>query len=88
MPKEGKKVVIVTFKPKDKRVDKRKDKVEIFKSETKSEVSFFSADDFSRGVPVPSSIVEELIGYDVNRYEAPIVMASVTEKELGKSNRG
>jgi subtilisin len=82
MAEEKKRVVIVTFKPKDKRPDKKQDKVEIVKADISSEVNFFTVDDFSRGVPVPSGMPEEMIGYDVNRYEAPIVMAHLTDKEI------
>ena len=53
------KSVIVTFKPKDKRPDKRKEKVEVVKSVIKSSVNFFSADEMSRGVVVPSSMTKE-----------------------------
>lgn len=79
---EEKRVVIVTFKPKDKRVDKRTDKVEIIRAQTKTEARFFTADDFSRGVPIPSAMPEEMVAYDVNRYEAPIVMTRLTQKEI------
>jgi subtilisin len=82
MSEETRKLVIVTFKPKDKRRAKVKDKVDVVRETITSEVHFFTADDFSRGVPVPSSMPEEMIGYDVNRYEAPIVMARLTEKEI------
>jgi subtilisin len=82
MAKAERRSVIVTFKPKDKRADKKTDKLDIFLAAVTSQVSFFNADDFSRGVPVPSSMLEDVIGYDVNRYEAPIVMASLTEKEI------
>jgi subtilisin len=82
MAEAKKKSVIVTFKPKDKRPEKRKDKTEIVKTEISSEVSFFTAEDLSRGVPVPSGMPEEMVGYDVNLYEAPIVMAQLTAKEI------
>jgi len=82
MAEKKKRVVIVTFKPKDKRPDMKKDKVEIIKADIKSEVNFFTADDFSRVVPVPSSMPVDMIGYDVNRYEAPIVMAHLTDHEI------
>ena len=89
MPDSKKKSVIVTFKPKDKRPQKKKDKTEIVKSAISSKVSFFSAEDLSRGVTVPSGMPEEMIGYDVNLYEAPIVMAQLTDKEIAalKSNK-
>jgi len=82
MAEAKKKSVIVTFKPKDKRPEKKKDKTEIVKTEISSEVSFFTAEDLSRGVPVPSGMPEEMVGYDVNLYEAPIVMAQLTAKEI------
>lgn len=82
MAEEKRKVVIVTFKPKDKRTDKKRDKVEIVQAEITSKINFFTAEDFSRGVPIPSAMPDEMIGYDVNRYEAPIVMARLTEKEI------
>jgi subtilisin len=81
MPQETRKRMLVTFKPKDQRPDQKRDKVDIVRSALKAEVSFFTADDFSRGVPVPSAMPEEMMGYDVNRYEAPIVMTYLTDKE-------
>ena len=83
MPSD-RKSVIVTFKPKDKRPDKTVDKVEVVKSVIKSSVSFFSADEMSRGVVVPSSMPREEIGYDINTYETPIVMAALTRAEITK----
>lgn len=82
MAKEKRKRVIVSFKPKDKRIDKKKDKLEIVSAAITSEVKFFDAESMSRGVAVPSGFPEEMIGYDVNRYEAPIVMASLTDKDI------
>lgn len=81
--------VIVTFKPKDKRSQKKKDKTDIVRAEIASDIQFFTADDLSRGVTVPSGMPEEKIGYDVNLYEAPIVMANLTDKEVAalKKNR-
>ena len=74
--------VIVTFKPKDKRstdLDKR----EIAGKAIKSEVQFFSAAEIGRGPnPVRSGIDPETLGYDVNRYGAPILMASLTNAEI------
>ena len=74
--------VIVTFKPKDKRSEKKKDKVDIVRSEISTAVNFYSADDLSRGTAVPSGMPQDLVGYDVNLYEAPIVMAQLTAKEI------
>lgn len=82
MAKEERISVIVTFKPKEQRPDKEKDKLEIFSAEITSDVSFFDAESMSRGVAVPSGMPQEVIGYDVNMYEAPIVMATLTKKEI------
>ena len=74
--------VIITFKPKDER-STSDDKQEIFRAAISPEVSFFTAEDFSRGPsPVPSGQDMEALGYDVNRYEAPILMANLTDKEI------
>ncbi|MCP4989424.1 MAG: S8 family peptidase [Colwellia sp.] len=77
-----KKSVIVTFKSKEQRPDKSKDKLDVVNATITSKVNFFNADDMSRGVTVPSGMPLEMIGYDVNQYEAPIVMATLTEKEI------
>lgn len=74
--------VIITFKPKDER-STDVDKQEIVRQTITSEVSFFTAQDFSRGPsPVPSAQDMAALGYDVNRFEAPILMASLTDEEI------
>lgn len=74
--------VIITFKKKDKRsadVDKR----EIVQKAAKSEINFLSAEDFARGPsPVIAGLDPESIGYDVNRYDAPILIANLTDSEI------
>jgi subtilisin len=71
---------IVTFKKKDERsVDD--DKQEILQSVISSEVNFFTAEDFHRDRPVPSAQDMEVLGYDVNRYAAPLLIAQLTEQE-------
>ncbi len=82
MAQEKRKSVIITFKPKDQRPDKTKDKLEVVSAEIKSQVNFFDADSMSRGTAIPSGMPTEMIGYDVNQYEAPIVMAQLTDKEI------
>lgn len=82
MPEETKRTVIATFKPKEQRPDRDKDKQQVLLDAVESQVSFFTADDLSRGVTVPSAMPREQIGYDVNRYEAPILIATLTEKEI------
>jgi subtilisin len=76
---DGTKSIIVTFKPKDKRADKKKDKTEIVRAAIERSVSLFDARSVTpealRGLD-PAEI-----GYDINEYEAPIVTLQVTEKE-------
>lgn len=78
--------VIVTFKPKDKRSDQKRDKLEIIRSAIDSEVRFFQAQDLVAnefmGAGFPGALPEEMVGYDVNEYEAPIVTLSLTEAEI------
>ena len=76
------KPVIITFKKKDQR-STDVDKQEIANDALASEVRFFSAEDFSRGPsPVPSSLDPTTLGYDVNRYDSPILMARLTDAEI------
>jgi subtilisin len=72
---------IVTFKRKDER-SKTTDKQEILREVISSDVQFFTAEDFARDKnPVPSAQDMEVLGYDVNRYGAPLLMARLTEDE-------
>ncbi|WKN30207.1 S8 family peptidase [Porifericola rhodea] len=84
MAKSEKKRVIITFKAKDKRADKNEDKVDIVKNTVSTDAHFFSANDWSRGQAVPSGMPGEQIAYDVNLYEAPLVMGAFTDDELKK----
>lgn len=72
---------IITFKKKDARASSE-DKCAILKEATGADVSFFSSAAFSRGPsPVPSGQDMDLLGYDVNRYETPILMVMLTDEE-------
>jgi subtilisin len=71
---------IVTFKKKDER-SVEDDKQEILQSVISSDVNFFTAEDFTRDRPVPSAQDMESLGYDVNRYAAPLLIAQLTEEE-------
>lgn len=73
--------VIITFKPKDKRADKKKDKVDIVTSEVSSKVTVFESHQMP-AMNVPRSIEPEEVAFDINQYEAPIVTASLTDKEI------
>ena len=75
--------VIVTFKPKDKRTDKQKDKLQIVQEAISSEVHFMNAAEisFDRIGPI-AGLAHEVVGYDINLYEAPIVSLSLTGAEI------
>jgi subtilisin len=69
----------VTFKRKDKRPDKKKDKLEVVRAAIERSVTFLDT-----GAVTPSALrglAPAEIGYDVNEYEAPIVSLQVTDKE-------
>ena len=76
------KSVIITFKPKDQRPEKKKDKVEIVSSEISSKVSFLDSGAMTTGAFLSPGVSSEDIGFDINQYEAPIVTASLTNKEI------
>ncbi len=82
MAQATRKSVIITFKPKDKRPEKKKDKVEIVSSEISSKVSFLDSGVDTTGAFLAPGVSSEEIGFDVNQYEAPIVTASLTTKEI------
>lgn len=76
--------VIVTFKKKDKR-SQSADKQEILQSAINSEVNFLTANDVSKQARAVGSGEELMnVGYDVNRYGAPILMANLTDEEIEK----
>jgi subtilisin len=77
--------VIVTFRRKEQRqeVDRERDKVETFSEIiNRTDINFYSTESLSRGVTIPPRIPVTRVGYDVNRYSAPIVMAMLTEQEV------
>ena len=77
------KLVIITFKPKDQRLDQQTDKLQIVRSVMAkgTRAHFFDAAALAMGSGQPAT-EEHVIGYDVNRYEAPIVSAQLTESEI------
>jgi subtilisin len=74
--------MIVTFKRKDQRPDRARDKVDVVRSAIASDVHFFNALELHRGTSMPPGLPRELVGYDVNQFEAPIVVAALTEAEV------
>ena len=79
MAGEGIKSIIVTFKRKDKRPDKKKDKIEVVRAAIERSVTFLETSAVTPAALRGLDPVE--IGYDVNQYEAPIVTLQVTDKE-------
>src|SRR5262249_48425205 len=75
--------MIITFKPKDQRADKQTDKLDIVRGALAGGVRphFLDATTLGIGAGRPT-LAEELVGYDVNQYEAPIVSAQLTEDEV------
>jgi len=80
---EQRKSVIITFKPKDKRPEKKKDKLEIVRAAIAEEAvpHFLDATSLTIGAGRPV-LDDETVGYDVNQYEAPIVSARLLEGEI------
>ncbi|MDX2150176.1 MAG: S8 family peptidase [Bryobacteraceae bacterium] len=74
--------VIITFKPKDKRADQQRDKVDVVREAISTNVRFLNSAEVAPGVGPVSGVGQDLIGFDVNLYEAPIVTASLTEAEV------
>jgi subtilisin len=75
--------VIITFKPKDQRPDRQTDKLQIVRNVLAkgTRAYFLDAATLVMGAGRPAT-EEHVIGYDVNRYEAPIVSAQLTESEI------
>ena len=72
--------VIVTFKPKDKRPDGDRDKLEILSEAIDSDVTVLNAAAVESGAMF--GVPAEKVAYDVDEYEAPIVSLSLTEEEI------
>jgi subtilisin len=85
---QARKSVIVTFKPKDERRNKSADKLELLESSCprSAELSLFdvSSDEaFAIGAPgLPQAMNSDLVGFDINLYEAPIVALKLSDDEI------
>jgi subtilisin len=82
MQNEIRKSFIITFKAKDQRPDKDKDKVEIVSAAVTEPITFFDSAQVQPGAAVARGIPPERVGYDVNEYEAPLVIAQLTDQEV------
>lgn len=75
--------VIITFKPKDKRPNQSQDKLDILSQVVDSEVNFLNPGNMTEThASVPANAKPETIGYDIDEFETPIVMASLTDREI------
>jgi len=81
---EEKKSVIITFKKKDKRPDKKKDKLEIFENTIGSGINFRDTGLMTRDNQFPAGVSNVDLGYDINEYDAPILTAALSESEIGE----
>ena len=82
MADSNRRSVIITFKPKDQRPDRDKDKQRVLLESVESSIQFLDAQSLAAGAaPLPSA-PPETVGYDVNQYEAPILTASLTDSEI------
>jgi subtilisin len=79
----GRRSVLVMFKPKDQRPDRTLDKLDIIRSALTQGVQpyFFEATTLAMGASHPP-IPPQLVGYDVNQYEAPIVSVHLADDEI------
>ncbi len=77
------KPVIITFKPKDQRPDRQIDKLEIVRKALGkgTRTHFFNAATLAKGFG-QRPLEEQVVGYDVDRYEAPIVSTQLTQSEI------
>lgn len=82
------KSVIVTFKSKAARKNRSADKLELLAASCprSAELSLFdvSSDEaFAIGAPgLPAAMASELVGFDINLYEAPIVSLKLSDDEI------
>jgi subtilisin len=69
---------IITFKPKDKRADKKSDKADLFRSIVKEPLNVVDVLSTAR---MPFPMTEENMVLDINEYEMPIMTAPLSEQE-------
>ena len=80
--------MIITFKPKQEREDPGTDKLDIVAEACETTINFFDSESMmASGDALPGSARPETVGFDINQYEAPIVVASLTETEIRKLER-
>jgi subtilisin len=78
MTKELYQRVMVTFRPKDQRKDSQCDKIDLFKRAVRTPIAFVEPGRISE----PACCLERGVGFDINRYEVPTLMACLTDAEI------
>jgi subtilisin len=78
----ARKSVIITFKPKDKRPDAETDKVDLVRNALAEGTRAHFLDATSSAVRGAPPTDAQVLGYDVDQYEAPIVSAELTDAEM------
>jgi subtilisin len=73
---------VILFKAKDQRPDRDSDKLDIVAAALTGEVNFVEAGAIPRGASLPRTVPGEIIGFEVNEFEAPIVTAALTDQEI------
>ena len=81
---ETKQSYIIVFKPKEKRADKKTDKQEILSKAIKSRLEFLDAGILDT---MPRRPDTSKIGFDVNEYEAPILVVPLNKDEVSAVKR-
>lgn len=81
MAQSERKSMIVTFKRKDQRSERKKDKTEILQASLERPVTMIRAAAMLTGA-VPRAAAPETVAFDIDEYEAPIVTAHLTAKEI------
>lgn len=76
--------MIITFKPKEQRPDASSDKLDIVSAAIASDINFLDSETLmaSASAAIPAGARPETIGFDINEYEAPLVIASLTNAEI------
>lgn len=87
MAASDRKSVIVTFKPKNKRPEQKKDKTQILQAAVKTDLHFVDTGRLPRESALAAGVPAEAISLDINQFEAPIVVAWLTDKEIAALNK-
>lgn len=82
MDRESTTPMIITFKKKDQRTDKKLDKQAILRKHVKTRMEFCDVLSLQDMASVPSDFEESPTGMDINIYELPIISGRFSQKEI------